>query len=282
MPAHTRPISPPTTFPFFVRTMGHIRHDSYHSTLGTYHQDLMLTVILSGQGRYIRNGCSYAVSAGHIGLVLPAPDPGLLISDPHDPYDHYYCRFTGQHAAAIAAHILQTQYAAGLSPDFPFFKHSAISDIADIFSRTLLNIAHSPPRPDMTRMMPADARLAEILILLDTPPHSAAHSLSAASLQHYLHDHIADPVDLDVMAAHFSISKPHLCRVARKELGRTLQSLWEQIKMDRARILLAQSDLSIKQIARLVGYTDPFYFSNVFHRSAGASPSHFRKDHTSK
>lgn len=278
MPTFSRAPSPPTSLPFRVRTIGHIQREPYHSTLGTYNRDIMLTVMISGTGRYIRGGKTYRVEAGTVGLITPCEDPGILMADPGTPYDHYYCRFSGTEAHSIVQRILTAQWSLGALPVFPFFRHSALEAVAEVFARTVGHQIHMRTDQAVDRMSLLDARLAEMLILLDAQPSASTLRPTSDSLQLYLHDHLADPVDLDVMAEHFSISKAHLCRVAKRELGRTIQSLWEQIKMDRARVLLAQSDLSIKEIARRVGYTDPFYFSNVFRRSTGKSPRNFRDD----
>jgi len=48
------------------------------------------------------------------------------------------------------------------------------------------------------------------------------------------------------------------------------------MKMDWARALLAESGLPVTEVARRVGYADPFYFSKVFRRHAGDSPSRWR------
>ena len=46
--------------------------------------------------------------------------------------------------------------------------------------------------------------------------------------------------------------------------------------MQHARQLLIRTSLSIAEVAADVGYSDPFYFSNRFHRYNGKSPTAFR------
>jgi AraC family transcriptional regulator of arabinose operon len=104
-------------------------------------------------------------------------------------------------------------------------------------------------------------------------------SLSAPALRQYLVERISEPLDLEVMARHFSVSKSHLCRSARALLGQTLGSLAEQLKMDWARTLLeAESlQLSVAEVARRTGYEDPLYFSRVFKKQIGQAPTHWRR-----
>ena len=49
------------------------------------------------------------------------------------------------------------------------------------------------------------------------------------------------------------------------------------LRMQKARELLRDESKSIEQIAELVGYNDYFYFTKVFKKSQGISPSKYRK-----
>jgi AraC-like DNA-binding protein len=47
--------------------------------------------------------------------------------------------------------------------------------------------------------------------------------------------------------------------------------------MDKSKELLIDTDLTINEISDVVGYNDPFYFSKVFKRNTGLTPTAFRK-----
>lgn len=49
-----------------------------------------------------------------------------------------------------------------------------------------------------------------------------------------------------------------------------------RIRLDRAKELLATTDLPVAAVARRVGYDDPAYFSRLFTRRVGVAPVHFR------
>ncbi len=287
----TRPVSPPTRLPFKVRTLGRMRLTPYHSTPGTWHDDAMLTVVLSGRGVYQLAGRTHTVETGQVGLVLPGGansggtnsggggggDVGVLMADPAQPYDHLYCRFAGGLALTLARRIRQR-----LCPGWPFFTDPRCATLAEVLMRGLalekLQLGVRETSPERPRRV--DAVLAEALALLLEPPLSRATPegprVTRERLRLYLLEHLATPTNLDQVAAHFHVSKAHLCRVARRLLGQTLQAAWEQIKLQRATLLLRETDLSVGEVARRVGYTDPLYFSKVFRRSLGASPRQWR------
>ena len=276
-----RPEPPRTRLAYRVSTLGRIQHVSSHATPGTHYQDAMLTVILGGKGYYVRQGTTLTVTAGMVGLVLPPPLPnpssqgslqnsvGLLMADIDDPYDHLYCRFGGREAMRQARQIAKRLGSAR------FASLDVWRDVADVLLRALtLGPRHRPRERD--EPMRQDASLLEALSLLLNPPMTDARQLTVARLRLYMEEHLCEPANLDVVADHFAVSKAHLCREAKRLLGRPLHESWTQLKMEWADVLLREPTLSVKQVAHRVGFADPLYFSKVFKRHVGVSPKQRR------
>ena len=113
--------------------------------------------------------------------------------------------------------------------------------------------------------------------LLDPSPGDLAEPVSRAdSLKAYLADRVDQAVCLDDMAAHFDCSPGGLIRLCRRLLGNTPMRVLAEMRMERARRLLEQSDWTIAQVAYGVGFSDPAAFSHFFKRQAGLSPRAFR------
>ncbi len=81
---------------------------------------------------------------------------------------------------------------------------------------------------------------------------------------------------LDDYAGRLGISATHLNRICRRIFGTTALTVVERRIMLEARRYLQFSRLSIKEIALLLGYDDPAYFTRAFTRHAGVSPTQFR------
>lgn len=94
----------------------------------------------------------------------------------------------------------------------------------------------------------------------------------------YLAERIAEPITLDELCRHTGYSAQHLSRLFRRALGVTPLQHLATLRIDRARDLLAEDTLTVQAIAERVGFTDPFYFSRVFHDQAGMSPSAYRRE----
>lgn len=267
-------ISPETALPFKVRNRGRVRRVRYHSTRGTHHGDAMLTLVVGGTGYYRRHRHSQTVRAGMLGLVLPGHDPGILLADRHDPYDHFYCRFAGTEALRAAGRIV------GPDRDEPFTRRADWQELADVFHRMMRSKgASADTRPE--RMTPVDAVLAELLALLEWPRAAAtSQRITRSRLVRYMEEHISEAPDLGRMASFFAVSKSHLCRTAKPMLDGTIHRHWVAMRMAWARTLLEDDAFSVADVGRLVGYKDPFYFSKAFKQETGQSPRAWRSGKT--
>lgn len=81
------------------------------------------------------------------------------------------------------------------------------------------------------------------------------------------------------MAANCGYGIDHFGRIFRKVMGCNAQEFVIKARIARARQLLLESGLSVKEIAAELGYASPFFFSRQFKSSIGESPSEFRQRH---
>ena len=79
---------------------------------------------------------------------------------------------------------------------------------------------------------------------------------------------VADAVELNVV---------YFGRIFHQQVGTTPVKYLRRIRMERARLLLKQTQLYIAEIATDVGFSDPLYFSRIFKKEEGISPREYRK-----
>jgi AraC family transcriptional regulator len=72
------------------------------------------------------------------------------------------------------------------------------------------------------------------------------------------------------------VSASHLARSFRQTTGMTLRAYMESVRIDRARRLLAETEMPIKDVAGASGFSTARYFSSAFRRVAGDTPRDFR------
>ena len=95
----------------------------------------------------------------------------------------------------------------------------------------------------------------------------------------YINLNFATLESIDQIAEHLHISKHYLCRLFKDLMGITLIDYLTTIKVRNACTYLETSDKDILEISQLCGYNSSAYFSNVFKKVIGESPSAYRKKH---
>ena len=93
----------------------------------------------------------------------------------------------------------------------------------------------------------------------------------------YINENFAAIQQIDQIAERFYISKFHLCRVFKRTMQVTIVDYLNQVKLRNARSLLEISDDGISEIAEQCGYHSVAYFSSIFKKSMGESPTEYRR-----
>ncbi|WP_157269993.1 AraC family transcriptional regulator [Azohydromonas aeria] len=92
-----------------------------------------------------------------------------------------------------------------------------------------------------------------------------------------MHGDCAHPWSLETLAQRAGLSRTALAERFREAMGDTPLNYLRTLRMQRAMSLLSETDATLEQVARQVGYQDAFGFSKVFKRTVGESPREFRR-----
>jgi len=95
--------------------------------------------------------------------------------------------------------------------------------------------------------------------------------------QDYVRDHYADEnLSVEGVCHTLGVSAAYFSTVFKKETGKTFVSYLTDFRMEKAASLLNSDDAKTYVVAKQVGYSDPNYFSYVFKRKFGLTPSKYR------
>ena len=95
--------------------------------------------------------------------------------------------------------------------------------------------------------------------------------------QEYVADHYADQdLSVDFICNYLGVSSAYFSTVFKKETGKTFVGYLTDYRMEKAERMLLETDEKTYIIAQEVGYSDPNYFSYVFKKQFGVSPSKYK------
>jgi transcriptional regulator of acetoin/glycerol metabolism len=124
-------------------------------------------------------------------------------------------------------------------------------------------------------------RLDLIDTLLKLAPAPQAHGgLSAGALRRvreYAQVHLSDSIDLSMLAAVAGVSMHHFAREFKQSTGVTPHHYLIQKRVERAQQMLAQTGLSLAEIAYAVGFSDQGHLARHFRGLLGTTPREFRR-----
>ena len=101
--------------------------------------------------------------------------------------------------------------------------------------------------------------------------------VSAADIQLYLFEHLSEDISLEQLAQNFFITKTYCCDVFKKQSGDTVLGFLKKIRLNFAKRLLAETTLSLPEVAWRCGYRDYSHFGKHFKTDVGSSPELYRR-----
>jgi AraC-like DNA-binding protein len=105
----------------------------------------------------------------------------------------------------------------------------------------------------------------------------APQTLRTRQLKQLMENLVSSPFSAREVEERMGLSYKHLSFCFKEETGMTLQEYHTKLRMERAALLLRRGGLSIRQISEQLGFAEPFYFTTVFKKQMGCSPSEYRK-----
>ena len=91
-----------------------------------------------------------------------------------------------------------------------------------------------------------------------------------------IHDNLGEDLSLEALAGEACLSKYHFLRLFRGAYGNSPHQYMQQLRMEKARAILSQTDTPISDVADTLGFVNSQSFSRLFSQRMGVSPSAYR------
>jgi LacI family transcriptional regulator, galactose operon repressor len=142
-------------------------------------------------------------------------------------------------------------------------------------ARLLDQMMQGQPLPTSRIIVPplgiATRRSTDIMAIAD---------LSVADAIRFIREQASNGISVEDVLEHVLISRSALQRRFRVALGRTIHEVIVDVRIQRVKELLVETELSLPEIAVRSGFTHPEYLSTVFRRETGSTPRDYRRSHT--
>lgn len=252
-----------------VYNTGYEKCQKGHSWGPAIRDHYLFHYVISGKGRLVLNNTCYHIGRGDLFLIRPSVVASYA-ADMDEPWEYCWVGFNGTEAERI---IGLTAFHTS-APVLHFANH-------DNLKRLLLNIynLHGNNPSHETKMIGFLYLFLSELVgntELSMGEYSTERSYLEKAMR-YIQGNYCDPISVDDIAGYANISRSHLYRIFMKKVGISPNEYLSAYRINKACGLLRNSNLKINEIASSVGYNDQLYFSRVFKKLKGVSPSRYLK-----
>jgi AraC-like DNA-binding protein len=108
-------------------------------------------------------------------------------------------------------------------------------------------------------------------------PISARHGRSLARARTFMQDHMNEPLSLAQVSRVAGFAPDYFSRLLKREHGMTFERALSSLRVERAKHLLAGTQLTIEGIRNLTGFNSHSYFHRVFKKTVGVTPAEYRE-----
>lgn len=231
----------------------------------------ILHYIHAGRGLFRTKETAFELEAGQGFIIMPET---LVHYSAHDtePWSYSWIGFSGVNARSLLGR-------AQIDAEKPIFEMPSGSYLEDFYEE--LKAAYETQGSDVHSQSVLYRVLAELICFSPEPEHGRKPS---SSREQYIRKSIefiessySQKISVLEIARYVGLDRTYLSGLFKERFGVSLQAFLLEYRMNRATELLQNQELSVSDVSRSVGYTDPFLFSKMFKKVIGLAPNLFRE-----
>lgn len=228
-----------------------------------------ITYTVSGQAQLHDGKEHHTINSGSVYYFAPRAS-GIVVNKGEGPWTHIYIHFTGSEAPALF-HKITALSKRVLNIPNPM-------EIQGLFEGIARNCIEQGEHSQTI----CDCFLRILLLKLATQAatghaYQNASRISYIRCYNYIQEHFSDIQSIQDIADACFINKVYLCRIFKRYTSETPMAYVTKLKMNKAALLLMNTNHSIKQISMMLGFENQYYFSRAFKKAYGLSPLFYRQ-----
>ncbi len=226
--------------------------------------DYHILLINNGECEALHDGKTYSLTKGNLVIYAPGEEQKYFFKSSASTL---WCHFSG----SIAKELLSScNITSGVYLSKPN------EDVFNSFS-SLIQRFHQPGRQYL-----ANASLLELIYNISYATTDSEHgnySDTIAPILTYINTNYNEQISLDMLANMSGYSKSRFSHIFSEVTGTTPIKYQNNIRLKNSCEMLTSTSLTIAEIAYSCGFSDPLYFSRIFKKAHGVSPSMYRESY---
>lgn len=260
------------SLPLIVGSCGHYRFsnaDLFHTRRPEGRQDYQLLYVASGKACFSVSGEAYLLEAGNMVIYRPG-EPQDYVYYGADGPEIYWVHFTGSQVEEI----LQGY---GIANGVFFSGTSAV--YSQLFYQMITELQRC--RIDFGELLAMYLRQIFVQVRrsreTDSVIRESAMQEEISQALEYFHRHYMENISIAGYAKSRGISVSWFLRCFKQHTMHSPMQYVTMLRINNAINLLNNTSCNMTQIAAMIGYENPLYFSRIFRKIKGVSPGRYRK-----
>lgn len=228
----------------------------------------LIHYIIKGHGYYIENNNKHRLSPGDIFLIQPDKVVSYY-NDEDDSFDFCWLSFVGSNANKYLEYV-------GLSEKNLVVHHVNTDFVKNVeYLVKQLESKNHPTEISLNQHILRCLKCVDNASLETSKKHSTISTFKNAVLfieSNYMYSIVAHDV-----VEYLKIDRSYLYRLFKKYANCSISQYISNYRINIAKDILQNNDISISQVAESVGMNDVFYFSKQFKQVTGMSPTQFKR-----
>jgi len=259
-----------TDIGFYPNAGFHFRKRSPEEAL-----QFILMYCIEGEGWYEIDNQVQKVSANQV-FVLPKAKAHSYGSNRKNPWTIYWIHFDGEKAGFFAEGLDKPLL---ISPEKDSRMEERFKLVEEIFSTLKNGYSRSNLDYSITALFYFFGSLKYLTTyraVNQTGKPQQVREVADEAI-HFMRENVRKRLTLKDIAAYVELSPSHFSTLFQSKTGYSPLNYFNHLKIQEACHHLDFSEMKINQISMLVGFDDPFYFSRLFTKTMGTSPSEYRE-----
>lgn len=256
----------------FILAFGHEKCRKTKEPIGPIKKPhFLLHYIIGGKGTFVYNGATHSLGKNDIFCIFPNSE-FYYIQDSDDPWEYIWIELNGSKAKDYCTKSL-------FSIDNPIYK--CIDPNIENSLKEMLKCPDNEVSLELNSLSHLYKLFAQLInernpmIGIDSSRRDVHISLAIKYIEN---NYSESELSLKKIGNHLSINPSYLSRIFKEIVGTPISKYIIALRMQKACELLEKKIYPIKNVAYMVGYADPHFFSNEFKKHTGTSPKHYEAE----